>query len=104
MKYRKVTKMEVLKKIYSEIAEMNRVGCWVDYISIEYLAELLNTSQYQIRKYYRELEKEGYLKKEKRPIYCEDYDNGLYTESIAILFTKVFVLTDETEKLIRKEK
>ena len=35
--------------------------------------------------------------------YCEEYDNGLYTQDIPILYTKVYVLTDKARELFEKE-
>ena len=73
------------------------------YISINFLAKELNTSEYQVRKVYKSLLEKGYMKLEKYPSYCEEYDNGLYTQDIPILYTKVYVLTDKARELFEKE-
>ena len=97
-KYKKVTDIEVLKK-YCEIQnDMNRVGCWCDYLSIKFLAEQLKTSEYKIQKAYKSLKERGFIELKKYPTYSEEYDNGLYTEASNILFTKVYVPTNKGRK------
>lgn len=102
-KYCKVTDIDVLKK-YCEIQrEMNSIGCWCDAVSMDFLAKQLSTSKYQIQKAYESLKERGFIKLEKIPTMVEDYDNGLYTESVTVLFTKAYVPTaegyEEVEKL-----
>lgn len=96
-KYTKVKDIQVLKKYKELIDKLATVG--FPYIPIDIIKEELNTSEYQIRRAYKNLEQEGYMKKIKIPVYCEEYDNGLYTEAIPILYAKVF---DITEKGIEK--
>ena len=102
-KYKKITENEVLEKYYEIQGKLNRIGCWCDYVSINFLAEELKTSQYQIKKTYKDLLEKGYIKLEKVPTQYEEYDNGLYTENIPILYTKVYVLTDKAIELLKKE-
>ena len=102
-RYKKVTENEVLKK-YNEIqGKLNKIGCWCDYISINFLAKELDTSKYQVRKAYKSLLEKRYIKLEKMPTQYEEYDNGLYTENIPVLFTKVYVLTNKAKELLKKE-
>ena len=70
---------------------------------MEFLASELGTSKYQVRKAYKSLLEKGYMKLEKYPSYCEEYDNGLYTQDIPVLYTKVYVLTDKAIELLKKE-
>ena len=101
MKYKKVIDTEVLKK-YCEIQnEMNGMGCWCDYLSIDYLARVLESSKYQIQKAYKSLKEKGFIQLEQVPTDFEEYNNGLYTQSIPVLFTKVYVPTKEGEKIFR---
>ena len=101
--YKKVTEKEVLRKYHEIQGKLNKTGCWCDYISINFLAKELNTSEYQVRKAYRILLKKGYIKLDKMPTQYEEYDNGLYTENIPVLYTKVYVLTDKARELLKKE-
>lgn len=96
-KYKKVSKDEVLEMFYDLQTKFWKVGCWVDGISVEFLAHKMKTSTYQIRKAYKQLAVEGYLKLEKVPTAFDEYDNGLYTESTPYLFCKVYVLTSKAE-------
>lgn len=100
--YEKVKDMEVLEKYHEILSEWRRNGYWQDFISIEEMARFLNTSKYQIQKAYRNLKEKGYMKIDKAPIYWEEYDNGLYTQTIPILFTKVYVITKEGEKMLQE--
>lgn len=102
-RYKKVTENEVLKKYHEIQGKFNKIGCWCDYISISFLAKELDTSEYQVRKAYKGLLEKGYIALEKMPTQYEEYDNGLYTENIPILFTKVYVLTDKARELLKKE-
>lgn len=102
-KYKKVSKEEVLKNFYDEQGKFYEAGCWVDGIPVEFLAKKMKTSQYQIRKAYKQLAKEGYLKINKVPTAFEEYDNGLYCESIPYLFCKVYVLTPKALDKFRNE-
>lgn len=101
--YKKVTEREVLKKYYEIQCNFNKIGWQCDYLSIKFLAAELDTSQYQVRKAYKSLSEKGYMKLEKMPTQYEEYDNGLYTENIPVLFTKVYVLTDKARELFEKE-
>ena len=92
-KYKKVSKEEVLEMFYDLQTKFWKAGCWVDGISVQLLAHRMETSTYQIRKAYKQLAEEGYLKLEKVPTTFEEYDNGLYTESNPYLFFKVYTLT-----------
>lgn len=100
-KYNKVTDMQVLQKYYETHSMYYSVGIWTDYIPVDYMANLLNTSKYQIQKAYKNLREQGYMEMQKVPSYCEEYDNGLYTQDIPILYSKVYILT---EKGIEKAK
>lgn len=101
-KYTKVTDMEVLKKYYEMQNKYYGIGVWLDYISMEFIAKEMKTSLYQIKKAYKTLKEKGYMKLEEFPTLTEEYDNGLYTQSVPILFTKVYVLTDEGEKIAKE--
>lgn len=102
-KYKKVTENQVVKKYYEIQCNFNKVGWWCDYLSVEFLASELGTSKYQVRKAYKSLLEKGYMKLEKYPSYCEEYDNGLYIEDIPVLYAKVYVLTDKAIELLKKE-
>lgn len=102
-KYKKVTENQVFKKYYEIQCNFNKVGWWCDYLTVEFLAAELETSKYQVRKAYKSLLEKGYMKLEKYPSYCEEYDNGLYIEDIPVLYTKVYVLTDKAIELLKKE-
>ena len=95
-KYKKVSKEEVLEMFYDLQTKFWKAGCGVDGISADFLAHEMRTSTYQIRKAYKQLAEEGYLKLEKVPTAFEEYDNGLYTESTPYLFCKVYTLTNKT--------
>ena len=96
-KYKKVSKEEVLKMFYDLQTKFWKAGCWGDGFSVNFLADRMETSTYQIRKAYKQLAEEGYLKLEKVPTAFEEYDNGLYTESNPYLFCKVYTLTNKTK-------
>lgn len=91
--YKKVTDIDVLKKYYEIQHDMNKVGCWCDYVSIDHLARLLETSKYQIQKAYKSLKEKEYIKLEQIPTSFEEYDNGLYCETVPVLFSKAYILT-----------
>lgn len=101
-KYKKVNDMQVLKKYYDIQSKMNKIGCWCDYVSIGFLAKELRTSKYQIQKAYKSLKEKEYIELEKVPTDFEEYDNGLYCESVPILFTKVYVITQKGFKKVKE--
>ena len=101
-KYKKVSKEEVFEMVYDLQTKFWKAGCWVDGISVQFLANRMKTSTYQIRKAYKQLAEEGYLKLEKVPTAFEDYDNGLYTESIPYLFCNVYTLTQKAKDKFKK--
>ena len=91
-------KYSILRKYVNEINKMYKCGCWIDWISAEKMAKLMNISIYSVRKAFKELSKEGYLKLDKVPTEFQEYNNGLYCESIPYLFCKAYVLTDSAYK------
>lgn len=99
-KYKKVNYMEVLIKYFEIQSKLNSMGFWCDYLSIDFLANELKTSKYQIKKAYKILKEKEYIKLEKFPTSFEEYDNGLYCESIPILYSKAYILTDKGRKEI----
>lgn len=99
---KRVSKDEVLQMFYDLQTKFWKAGCWVDGISAEFLANRMKTSIYQIRKAYKQLAKEGYLKLEKVPTAFEEYDNGLYCENIPYLFCKVYTLTQKAKDKFKK--
>lgn len=101
-KYKKISKDDVLKTFYDLQTKFWEAGCWVDGISAEFLANKMETSTYQIRKAYKQLAEEGYLKLEKVPIAFDEYDNGLYTESNPYLFCNVYTLTNKAKDKFKK--
>lgn len=101
-KYKKVSKEEVLETFYDLQTKFWKAGCWVDGISADFLAHKMETSTYQIRKAYKQLAEEGYLKIEKIPTAFDEYDNGLYTESTPYLFCKTYTLTQKTKNKFKK--
>lgn len=101
-KYKKVSKEEVLEIFYDLQTKFWKAGCWVDGISADFLAHEMETSTYQIRKAYKQLAEEGYLKIEKIPTAFNEYDNGLYTESIPYLFCKTYTLTQKAKNKFKK--
>ena len=106
-KYQKVSELEVLESYYDFQNGHNQYGLWVDYMSISDLAYYLKTSRYQIQKAFKSLKEKGFLKIERIPSHWEEYDNGLYTTGIPILYTKAYVITPEGKEYIdnsRKEK
>ena len=94
-KYNKVTDIQVLKGYYERFHELNKAGFWCDYLPCYEVARVLQTSKYQVRRAFRNLRDEGYMKLIKYPTYCEDYDNGLYTVANAILTTNVYEITEK---------
>lgn len=101
-KYKKVSKEEVLKMFYDLQTKFWEAGCWVDGISVKFLAYKMETSTYQIRKAYKQLAEEGYLKLERVATAFEEYDNGLYTESNPYLFCKTYTLTQKAKDKFKK--
>lgn len=102
-RYKKVTENEVLRKYHKIQSDFYKIGWWCDYLSVKFLAAELETSKYQVRKAYKSLLEKGYMKLEKYPTYCEEYDNGLYVQDIPVLYTKVYVLTNKARELLKKE-
>lgn len=101
-KYKKISKEEVLEMFYDLQIKFWEAGCGVDGISSKFLANRMKTSIYQIRKSYKQLAEEGYLKLEKVPTAFEEYDNGLYTEFNPYLFCKVYTLTPKALEKFKK--
>lgn len=101
-KYNKVNENQVLKEYYNFQNGNNEVGLWVDYVSIDLMAYMLKTSKYQIRKIYKELKEKGLMEIKKIPTYCEEYDNGLYTVDIPILYSNVYILSKKGEEYIKE--
>ena len=101
-KYKKVSKKEVLEMFYDLQTKFWEAGCWADGISADFLADKMGTSTYQIRKAYKQLAEEGYLKIEKIPTAFDEYDNGLYIESLPYLFCKVYTLTKKAMNKFKK--
>lgn len=101
-KHKKVSKDDVLKMFYDLQTKFWEAGRFVDGLSVDFLADRMETSTYQIRKAYKQLAEEGYLKLEEVPIAFEEYDNGLYTESNPYLFCKVYVLTQKAKDKFKK--
>ncbi|MCI6189882.1 MAG: hypothetical protein MR691_08075 [Clostridium sp.] len=101
-KYKKVSKEEVLETFYDLQTKFWKSGCWVEGISVDFLAHEMRTSEYQIRKAYKQLAEEGYLKLEKVLTAFEEYDNGLYTEANPYLFCKVYTLTPKALEKFKK--
>lgn len=99
-KYNKVTDEQVLETWY----KIHKKYWEVDFIPIHYMCEELKTSEYQVRKAYKNLEKLGYMKKEEVPTYCEEYFNGLYDETIVVLKTKAFSITNDGIKAIEERR
>ena len=100
--YKKVSKDEVLEMFYDLQTKFWEAGCWAEGISADFLAHEMRTSIYQIRKAYKQLAEEGYLKLEKVPTAFEEYDNGLYCESIPYLFCNVYTLTPKALEKFKK--
>lgn len=101
-KHKKVCKDDVLKMFYDLQTKFWEAGRFVDGLSVDFLADRMETSTYQIRKAYKQLAEEGYLKLEEVPIAFEEYDNGLYTESNPYLFCKVYTLTQKAKDKFKK--
>lgn len=49
-KYKKVTDIQVLKKMYEIQGRHYEKGIWLDYVPMQLIAKELNTSMYQIKK------------------------------------------------------
>lgn len=94
-KYKKVSDMEVLKKYYDEQSQCYSCGIWCDNISVETMAQMLGTSKYQISKAYKKLAENGYMELKKVGTCFEEYDNGLYCQTVATLYAKAYVLTEK---------
>jgi len=101
-KYNKVNDIQVLKEYYNFQNNYNEVGLWVDYVPIELMAYILKTSKYQIRKIYKDLKEKGLMELKKVPTYCEEYDNGLYTVGVPILYSKVYVISKKGEEYLQE--
>ena len=101
-KHKKVSKEEVLEMFYDLQTKFWEAGRFVDGLSVDFLADRMETSTYQIRKAYKQLAEEGYLKLEEVPIAFDEYDNGLYTESNPYLFCKVYTLTQKAKDKFKK--
>jgi len=95
-------KYNILRKYVDEINKMYKCGCWVDWISVEKLARIMNISKYKVRKAFKELAEEGYLKLDKVPTAFQEYDNGLYCESIPWLYCKAYVLTNDAFEKVKE--
>lgn len=94
IKYKKVTDEQVLN-MYAILCR----NLWdFPHIPIELVADRLHTSVYQVRKAYHNLEKQGYMEKVEVPTMVEDYDNGLYLETVVILKTKAFDITKKGQE------
>lgn len=100
--YNKITDMEVLKTYKEIMSDFHSKGAWIDNVPIPIMAMRLITSEYQIRKAYKNLAAKGYLELKKIPTHFEDYYNGLYDESRAILWTRAYVLTDKAEDYFKR--
>lgn len=96
-KYEKVTEIQVLKKYY-EI--LNEYG--IDYLPARIIARELKTSKYQVYKAFEKLKELGYVKINKYPVHCEEYYNGLYTETIPILSCNIFDITTKGWEIARE--
>lgn len=101
-KHKKVSKDDVLKTFYDLQTKFWEAGCFVDGLSVDFLADRMETSTYQIRKAYKQLAEEGYLKLEKVPTAFEECDNGLYIESYPYLFCNVYTLTQKAKDKFKK--
>lgn len=101
-KYNKVNEIQVLKEYYNFQNNYNEVGLWVDYVPVELMAYVLKTSKYQIRKIYKDLKEKGLMELKKVPTYCEEYDNGLYTVDVPILYSKVYVISKKGEEYLQE--
>lgn len=90
-KYKKVSKEEVLEMFYDLQTKFWKSGCWVDGISVDFLAHEMRTSEYQIRKAYKQLAEEGYLKLEKVPTALRNMIMDYILNLILIYFVR-FIL------------
>lgn len=96
IKYKKVTDEQVLN-MYAILCR----NLWnFPHIPIELVADRLHTSVYQVRKAYHNLEKLGYMEKVEVPTMTEEYDNGLYTETVVVLKTKAFNITKKGQEKV----
>lgn len=100
-KYKKVTDIEVLKKYCTIQDNFYSNGLWADYLSMEYLAEKLNTSKYQIQKAYKSLKNKGLIEIKQFGTYFNEYDNGLYVQDIPILYTNAYVPSNKGLKYLK---
>ena len=101
-KYNKVTDIQVLKKMYEIQSRHYEKGIWLDYVPMHLIAKELNTSMYQIKNAYIGLKERGFIDLEEFCTYSEEYDNGLYTETVPILYTKVYMITREGQEFLEK--
>lgn len=92
-KYQKVTDREVLEKYHEVQSTHYGCGSWLDWISVDMMADILHTSKYQVRNAYKRLTEQGYMELSKVGTYYEDYYNGLYDVAVPILYARVYVLT-----------
>ena len=99
-KYNKVTDIQVLKKMYEIQSRHYEKGIWLDYVPMHLIAKELNTSMYQIKNAYIGLKERGFIDLEKFCTYSEEYYNGLYTETVPILYTKVYMITREGQEFL----
>lgn len=99
---KKVEENQVLKKYYEIQCYFDEKGLWCDYLSADDLARKLETSKYQIYKAFKTLKEKGYMEITRYPIYCDEYDNGLYVQDIPILFTKIYTITENGIKKIKE--
>ena len=99
-KYNKVTDIQVLKKMYEIQSRHYEKGIWLDYVPMILIAKELNTSMYQIKKAYMELKERKFISLENFCTYSEEYYNGLYSETIPILYTKVYMITREGQEFL----
>jgi hypothetical protein len=91
-KYRKVTDMEVLEKYFTAQGFCYSRGIWQDYFSAEFMANILDTSKYQIQKAYKRLTEQGYMKLDK-----------VCTHEVPVLYAKAYVLTDKARDMLREK-
>ena len=84
-KYYKASELEVLEKF----GNVEVIGQW--YVPKTLVAQLLNTSLYQINKHCEKLIKDGYLEKRlEEPFHDYDYESGIdYGYSLKIWVTTI---------------
>lgn len=89
--YRKVTKEEIIIEVW-KLIKLDFMGMFShNGFSAKMIANALSTSEYQSRKYLKELIKDGFCTITKVPTYYEEYWNGLYTHHEPILFCRTYV-------------